>query len=264
MNPILNISGMQQPAKVNFAATSAPKKALPAQPADEVHFGNRQQDPALITVNGSGLVEKDPDTMRIQISLTEQGANRDEVNQALNAKSVTLVQSLKALKHPVEMQSNFAGVQPVYDYPVNGKRQLVGYSGSFSLNITEKGQASNFSSHAADIKTAAESIENANFHGVNYSISNRDDAEREALEKAVEDAKNKAQTVAKKMGFELEDAPHSIEIGSGNGGYSGGYRMASMADSGSSAKSSPESFQIGKIQVSSEGIKVQFKIKQGQ
>lgn len=268
MSMINTMPGMQ-PGNIQFAASARQKAA--AEPVSEAKFSGatRKEDPALVTVSGNGTVERMPDTMRLSVTLQEQGKTKGEVNEALNTKSEKLVQALKALNLPetVKRESRFSQVYPIYDYSGNRRKPTVtGYQGSFSVSVVERGgKHDEFPTHAAAIKDVADSFDTATFAGPSYDISNREEAGLEALQKAVADARKKAEAIARQLGFELEEKPASVEVGSdpyaSNRGFRASASLESAAFAADGGGASAESFEIAPIQVGSEGVKVQFKIK---
>jgi uncharacterized protein YggE len=269
-NPVL------QAKNLNFAATAKRTEATATQ---EIKFQGATKQIPQISAVGSSVVYKDPDTMTLRFSIqknekvgvkTNQKQAREAVNTYLNQKSEELVRKIEALNIPeLELVTNFNGPNQQFEW-VNGtnEQKLSGYSGSFTATATvRKGTPAEMAQHAAQIKTIVEDAEAA-FGGVNYDITDKKAAKLEALEQAVQDAKEQAEVAAHGLNVQLGKKPLHVQIGGGmNVSYMAADNMteaasarAFAAPSGGGAPSA-SSFKQGKVAVSAPSVQVIFQIE---
>ena len=243
--------------------------ALPSFAQPRVKFGNNSQPQRTLTVLGQGKVEKDPDTMSINLSRSESGKSRKPVLAKLKKISEGIIAELGKLKLPIEMKSSLS-TSPQYIYNKETRQQeRSGYQGNFRLNITEKDSDHTlFPEHAAQIFDVAEH-QKADFSGPSYSISTLGDAEYEAQGKAMENAIKSAKNYAKAGGFKISMAPLSVsEVppSYGGGGFDGAnmeaasMRSLSASNAGGGSGISEDSFQVQPLQVFAKPITAKFKI----
>ncbi len=257
-----HFAAASRPNAIQYQATA--KSAAASAPA-EVKFKGTQESSGIV-VQHSAMVEKDPDTMAVQMQLRQEGPTERAVNDALHTRSAAAVEAIKALNIPgLVMKTSFQPVYPNYDYSGNRKQPRInGYYGSFSIGVQVKNSTADaLPEAAAKLKQLATDKE-LSFNGPQYGLSNQEEALLEALEKAIKEAKVRAERLARAGGIQLEDKPHSIEIGASDpyagGGYRGGARAMALAASADNAASA-ESFQYAPIQISSPNIVVRFNKK---
>ena len=260
MNNITMQPQFASPA-IKFAATA---KAAPATRTAEVKFAGKENKG--ISVQSSAIVEKDPDTLGVQLYLQEQGASEREVNDAIHTRSEALVRAVKDLNiDGLTMKTTFSPVNPMYDYGKDRSKKptITGYQGNFNiqLHVTDR-NSDKLPEAAAKLKTLATEKE-VQFNGPQYGLKDRDEAVLEALEKAVQKAKAQAERLARAAGLQVQDKPAHIEVGASNdyGSPRGGMRMAAMSMESAGGGASAESFQYEPSQVSSPNIVVRFAFK---
>lgn len=177
--------------------------------------------PPIITVNGEGIVEAQPDRATISVGVVTREKNPSAV-QAANAKAATsVINSIIALgierKNISTGNYNFA---PVYRYTDNSKKILEGYEATNSVTII-----------VDDLNLVGKIIDTALNHGanrvdsLNFGLRNKSSYQDEALRLAVLDAKRKAEIAAAALGKNILSV-RSVSINSNSVSAPKNYKMA--------------------------------------
>ncbi|MDQ0244073.1 uncharacterized protein YggE [Bacillus fengqiuensis] len=158
-----------------------------------------------ITVYGQGTIEAMPDTITMTIGITTENQN---VQEALRQNSVAASQLIEALHQlglsDQQIETSSFTINPKYDYS-DGKSTLIGYEVQHLFTITVK-----------DVKQAGEVYASAVANGANiarnlqFQLQNADLYYQEALKAAVQNAKEKAYTIARSLKVTLQEQP--IEV----------------------------------------------------
>jgi uncharacterized protein YggE len=171
-------------------AVSPPQTVVYAVPA-----ANQSSDSGLpgITVTGTGTVDGTPDTLILQLSVTE---TRSNVSDALSAASTTVNKIDSALTGlgvaSADLQTTGASMQPSYQYGSSVAR-IVGYTASESLTATLR----NLPGAGSQITAAVAAGGNAtSIEGVSLDIENNSSLMSSARSAAFADAQTKAQQYA--------------------------------------------------------------------
>jgi uncharacterized protein len=173
-----------------------------------------------ITVNGTGSVEAVPDEAEFMLGVQTEGATARE---ALAANSAQTRQVLAALKsagiEKRDIQTQDVSVSPDY----RDENVIDGYTtrNAVRVKIRELGRA------GAVLDAAANAGANE-VYGPTLSRSNHDELQGKALRDAVENARRKAEALAKAAGVQLGEVT-SITEGFAGGGpepYYGAERLA--------------------------------------
>ncbi len=165
-----------------------------------------------MSFSGEGEVFSVADIASFNFSVTEEASTPNEA-QELSAEKIN--EALTYLeKQGVEEKdikiTNYS-VYPRYEYrteqvrcfdgycpPSGNKRVLIGYVASQSISVkvrdTEK---------AGEILSGVGEIEVTNVTGLTFSIDDEDELKRDARKLAIEDAKEKAERLAKDLGVDL-------------------------------------------------------------
>jgi len=152
----------------------------------------------VFTVTGEGKVSAAPDIAIVNAGVQAQGATvklaQDQLNKAINAVSAAVKSAGVDAK---DIQTSGYNVNPNYDFQSGGQR-ITGYQASSSLTIKvrdiEKANA------VIDAATAAGANQ---VGGISFDIDDKTKVENEAREKAVAEAKKKAENAARIAGFKL-------------------------------------------------------------
>ena len=167
--------------------------------------------PRIVSVSGQGEIQAEPDQAIVTLGVESRKPKLDDA-RAQVAKSIDAILKLtRDLKiDPKYVRSTRVNVQPEYNWDGNAKeRNLIGYFVSRQVEVDLR-----------DLEKLGQLIERATDLGANQlgdprlDSSKRRDFERQALAKAVEDARLNAEAVAKAAGAKLGPA-HTISASSG-------------------------------------------------
>jgi uncharacterized protein YggE len=161
-----------------------------------------------ISVSGEGKVSGKPDVAKLSLGVT---AESDTVQTARDKAAAALDGIIKALKNngvaDKDIQTQQFNIQPQYDYN-NGTQRLRGFQVTNILSVTLRDI--NKTSQAVDDAVSAGGNETT-IQGLSFTIDNPEDLKQQAREKAVADAKAKAETLAKTAGVSLGAAVNISE-----------------------------------------------------
>ncbi len=149
-------------------------------------------------VTGEGSVAAKPDIATLNVGIQAQGstvkAAQDQINAAINK----VAEAIKKLGvEQKDIQTTNYNINPNYDFQGNIQR-ITGYSASTNLNIKVR----NIDLVNQVIDQATESGANQ-VGGISFDVDDKTKIENEARQKAVTEAKNKAESAAKIAGFKL-------------------------------------------------------------
>ena len=179
--------------------------------ASAVVQGAEAERPRTISVSGQGEIQAEPDravlTLGVEARKPKMEEARAEVTKAVEAV-MKLTRDLKI--DPKYVRTTRINVQPEYNWDDNAReRNLIGYFVSRQVEIELR-----------DLEKLGQLLEKSIDLGVNQlgdprlDSSKRNELEREALAKAVADAKLNAEAVAKAAGARL-GPPRTITASSG-------------------------------------------------
>lgn len=174
-----------------------------AQPAPPPH-------PRSISVSGEAIANLPPDQAILRITVQNENA---QLIQAKDENNRRLKKALSVAKDAgltdAQIQLSHASISPQYDYSKsNGRPTLRGYmvSNGLTLKLKEAEKA------AMLIDTLTkEGIDVMN--GIEFGLSDEKKARDDLLEKAIEDARSKAQRIATAVGGKLGRAMAVTESG---------------------------------------------------
>jgi len=153
-----------------------------------------------LTVVGYGLVRYNPDSLSVSFTMVGQGTSAEEALTRCSEKTVAVINLLKSLGISEEdMKTSYINVYPVYDWEAKPPR-IIGYQAEYSLSVVVR-----------DIQMASKVIDNAvkagadRINGVTFTLSSgkKDELKMEAIKAAVEDARAKANIIAKTLGLKI-------------------------------------------------------------
>lgn len=161
-----------------------------------------------ISVTGQGKVSGKPDVAKLTLGVK---AEADTVQKARDQAAVSLDGIVKSLKNngvaDKDIQTQQLSIQPQYDYN-NGSQKLRGFQVTNILNVTLRDI--NKTSQVVDDAVRAGGNETT-IDGLAFTIDNPEDLKKQAREKAVADAKSKAETLAQVAGVSLGAAMNISE-----------------------------------------------------
>ena len=151
-----------------------------------------------LTVQGAGVVYVDADRATISIGVRETGEQVADVQAAVNGKMDSVIKALKDMGIADEdISTNAIGVYANYDYSTDVE-QIVNYTGYNSVYVT----TSDVQNVGAYIDAAFAAGAN-NLDNVEFFASDTTEAGARAMEMAVENARSKAEVLAKAAGMRL-------------------------------------------------------------
>lgn len=160
-----------------------------------------------ISVSGVGEVYAKPDLATIKFSVITEKKSVEEALDENSSKMNDVIGEMKeeGIKEEKLKTTSF-NIRPRYEYrennqessPPSGRRVLVGYEASQTLEVKTK----ELEKIGTLIDTATQAGAN-NVDGFNLSIENEDEFKKEAREKAIAAAKEKASNVSNSLGVNL-------------------------------------------------------------
>jgi uncharacterized protein len=221
----LSLRGASGSGTAFAAATAAPGSAI--APSDRT-----------LTFGGSGEVELQPDTAIIGVSVHGGGASSDEAQAEASDKMKAVLAALRSLGsvHIADADLETQGVNTSRDWEHEGR-----FVSDQSLSVTLHDPAQAGEVMAAATKAGADSVD-----GPSFSLAEQSAAYRDALRRALADARSKADAAATAMGVRILG---TTTISESNGG--GGPIMYAADAAGKAASSAPP-VQIGPVTVSAQ------------
>lgn len=175
-------------------------------------------------VSGEGKISAPPDVAFITVGIVANGATvkaaQDQINVSINKVSQTIKGAGVDQK---DIQTTNYNINPNYDFREGGQR-ITGYSASTNLSI--KVREIDKANQVIDLATANGANQ---VGGINFDIDDKIKLENEAREKAVADAKKKAENASKVAGFRLGRIVNYSENG-GNQPYPVALRAMSVGE----------------------------------
>lgn len=149
-------------------------------------------------VSGEGKVFVKPDTAYVTVGIQAEGNTvnqaQDQINQVINKVS----QGIKDLGvSSDDIQTTNYDISPKYDF-TSGRQRVNGYQANTNLRIKVKDTEK--INQVIDAATANGANQ---VNGVSFEVADKAKAENEAREKAVVEAKKKAEAAASIAGFKL-------------------------------------------------------------
>jgi uncharacterized protein len=164
-----------------------------------------------ITVSGTGEIRATPDRATLTFSVQNNGATSE---QALEANAAEVRRVIDALKRagvaPKDLKTEHFDVSPRYD--VDKVDRPRGYSASSSLTVSNQPLDRAERLSGVGVAAGADTVS-----GPSLSVADSDAQYGRALERAFDDARAKATTLAEAAGVSLGEVTAIVE-----GGQSGG------------------------------------------
>lgn len=163
-------------------------RPVPAQAQAVGVTGMRQ-----ITVVGNGQVQATPDMANVQIGVETSAPTTQEALAQNNSQAQAIIAKIKELGvDEKDIQTSGFNISPNYD---NNGREVTGYSVSNTVNVTIRNLDSAGSLLDQVVQAGANRI-----YGVNFGLSDPSAAQAQARDKAVADAKARAEQLAQQAG----------------------------------------------------------------
>lgn len=155
---------------------------------------------AVISVSGEGEVFALPDTASFNFSVVESASTSAEAQELANRKMRSIRENLLELGiEEKDIKTSGYNLFPRYEYPrPTGIRVLVGYEVSHNVSVKVRNI-----DEAGKVLESVGRLELSNISGLNFLIEDENELIREARQKAIEDAKEKAEALSKDLGVKL-------------------------------------------------------------
>lgn len=198
-------------ALVAVLVVAATPAILPrsAGPAPVLAAGEEGADRSALTVSGEGTVKVEPDTAHLDLAVETQAPTAREAQERNAQRMTAVLERLRGLGiGKDDMRTTGINLYPDYRYEEKGGPRLVGYRATNSLRVT-----------VHDLNRVGELIDAAvaaganQLQGVSFTVEESDGAQREALAKAVRDARAKAEAIAGAAGMFITGVRTIIEGG---------------------------------------------------
>jgi len=155
-------------------------------------------DRPTITVTGEGKVFAKPDIGEISLAVNSEARTVEEAQRDATAVANRIVAVLKEKGvEEKDIQTTNYSIGPIYDYP-DGTRRLRSYQVNQNLKVKIRELAKTGEILAAASQAGANQV-----GGLSFTTDDPTAIQTEAREKAIEDAKAKAQELAAKLGIKL-------------------------------------------------------------
>jgi uncharacterized protein YggE len=159
-----------------------------AMPAD----ASAVADLPTVSVSGKGSVFVKPDRATVSVGAWHQAETALEAQSRVNeiiAEATSQIREVQA--EGMVIQTSGLSLSPVYDYQRNQEPKIIGYRASIMLSVRIDDIDKTGTVIDAAMKTGVNQM-----HGVSFSLKDDSAARRDALRKAVHDARQKADAIA--------------------------------------------------------------------
>jgi uncharacterized protein YggE len=162
----------------------------------QVGFAPRVPD--TFSISGEGKVSGKPTLAEVSIGLYSEGQDVPKVQDANTVKVNDIVDAMKQLGVAADdLQTSNYNIQPKYQY-TDGNQTVIGYTVSQSLNVKVR----DLTKVGAIVSKAGELGANQ-VNGVTFTIDDPSSLQQQARAKAIDDARKKADELAKAMGVTI-------------------------------------------------------------
>lgn len=163
-----------------------------------------------ITISGEGKITSKPDIARVTIGVFTDGEDVPSTQKTNTEQANAIIASFKDFGiEDDDVQTSNYQIFPQYDY-VEGERELKGYRVSQSLNVKIRDL-----DKIGDVLAKAGELGSNEIHGVSFDIDDPSALESQAREEAINDAKEKADTLADILGVKIVRIVSFFEEGEG-------------------------------------------------
>jgi hypothetical protein len=149
-----------------------------------------------ITVGGDAIVQAQPDTAILTVSVVTQGKRALDAQQENATKTDAVVQALKgAAGTGAEIQTSGYSLQPMRVYRENQPPTINGYEARNSVTLTTSDLTK-----LGNIIDAASQAGSNDISGISFTLRKDRPARDKALQEATREALSKAQVIAQALG----------------------------------------------------------------
>lgn len=202
-----------------------------------------------INVNGTGVVQADPDQADISLSIETTGKTSQAAQKDNNKIAQAVTAAMTELGITKEnIVTTYTSVYPMYNYnDETGKRSIIGYRSSTDLQVTTKDINNTGKYIDAALKAGATGT-----NGVSFSVADQSIYYGQALQAAVKNAEKSAVSIAQAYGKPLGAVKNVTEL-SRNSYYVENAKMSMAVEERAADTAGGDSgttISYGKIQIS--------------
>ncbi|MCC3355708.1 SIMPL domain-containing protein [Bacillus sp. REN16] len=159
-----------------------------------------------LKVNGEGIVTTAPNSATITLGVITESSTVTEAQNENNQLTKKVIDSILGLGVPKEhIKTVDFRIEILYNYE-NSKQTVRGYRVTHMLQISDVA----IQSVGSIVDTAVQNGAN-NVASINFTVRNPQAYYEKALQNAVQDAQEKARTITKKLGVQLQEIPLQIQ-----------------------------------------------------
>lgn len=162
-----------------------------------------------VSVSGKGTVSVKPDRATVSVGAWHQAETAIEAQSRVNEIIEEATKEIRKVKADgMLIQTSGLSLSPVYNYQRDKEPKIIGYRASIMLTV----RIDDIDKTGAVIDAAMETGVNQ-MHGVSFSLKDDSGARRDALKKAVQDGRQKAEAIADALGRPIQDLLEVSEQG---------------------------------------------------
>lgn len=163
-----------------------------------------------ITASGQGTIEATPDEGQVMLGVETRDSDATKASQQNAAKATKIIDAIKKLGiKESDIQTINLSVTPEYDYTsTTGSPKVTGYVASNTVEIKTKETSKLPAIVDAGLAAGANQLQGATF---SFSDETQKKLEEQAREKAIADARQKAEKIAAGSGVSLGKLVSSVE-----------------------------------------------------
>ncbi len=211
--------------------------------------------PRTISIDGLGKVSSPPTIAQVSTGVISDGDMNIGKTQKQNTdKMNALTAALKSLGiADKDLQTANYNISPRYDY-TNGKSQIIGYTVSQELSVKVRDLTK-----VSDVFQKAGELGANQVTGPNFTIDDPETAKAEARKLAIENAKQKADVLAKSLGVKILRVATFFESSAGESVPMMNYAKSDLGIGGGGLPAAPQ-IQSGTLDVVSN-VSVTYEIE---
>lgn len=189
-------------------------------------------------VSGEGKSFVKPDAAYVAVGITASGTTIQQAQEGVNSVINQVSASIKKLGiEEGDIQTTNYNINPNYDYQT-GRQRITGFQASTNLKVKVK----DINKINSVIDTATEAGANE-VGGITFDVADKTKAENEARQKAVTEAKKKAENAAEIAGFTLGRIINYSES------FGGAPRPIPMLQSADSKEATATQIEVGTSEI---------------
>ncbi|OGN08291.1 MAG: hypothetical protein A2750_00530 [Candidatus Yanofskybacteria bacterium RIFCSPHIGHO2_01_FULL_45_42] len=187
------------------------------------HLSNTAATTNTVSFEGEGKIVAKPDIAMVSLSIVTEATTSKAAQDENSKKSKTVTDFLKKQKvDDKDVKTSGYNIYPQYNYPQNSKPQISGYQVNQTMDVKIR--------DLEKVSVILDGVVTAGANQVNnlgFQIDEPEKLKAEARQKAIEDARNKADKLEGQLGIKLGKI---VNFSENTGGYPGPYYMKGMAE----------------------------------